>query len=155
MTITEFLTKSKQSAADYERDLYAWAFEQAALLRAGQFKEIDIANIAEELETLGRSEFRAYASAYRVLLLHMLKWDHQPDKRSRSWWASIAVQRGRLQEVLADNPSLNTRRNEAVARGYREARLRAAEETGLTLASFPETCPYDEQAMASRPFELD
>lgn len=154
MAVTELIKKAS-SASGYDEDLYAWALEQAALLRAGHFTEIDVANIAEELETLGRSEFRAYASAYRVLLLHMLKWDHQPERRSRSWWASIAVQRGRLKEVLDDNPSLKSRRQEAIARAYREARLMAVDETGLPPTSFPEACPYDEQAIMSRSFDLD
>ena len=154
MAVTELIKKAA-SASGYDEDLYAWALEQAALLRAGHFTEIDVANIAEELETLGRSEFRAYAGAYRVLLLHMLKWDHQPAKRSRSWWVSITVQRGRLIEVLDDNPSLKSRRQEAIARAYREARLMAVDETGLPLTSFPEACPYDEQAIHSRSFDLD
>lgn len=154
MAITELIKKAGATSG-YDEDLYAWAQEQAALLRAGRFSEIDVANIAEELETLGRSEFRAYASAYRVLLLHMLKWDHQPTKRSRSWWVSIAVQRGRLKEVLDDNPSLKSRRQDAIARAYREARLMAVDETGLPLVSFPEACPYDEQAINARSFDLD
>lgn len=155
MNATNILDRSDRTRADYDRDLYAWAFEQAALLREGRFDEVDIANIADELESLGRSEFRSYASAYRVLLLHILKWDHQPERRSRSWWASIAVQRDRIGYILTDNPSLKSRTEEAIARGYREARLIASDETELPLRRFPELCPYDPKSILDRPFDQD
>lgn len=81
--------------AAYERDFYSWSIEQARLLRAGRFEALDRENVAEEIELLGREQFNKLESAFRVLLLHMLKWDHQPDLRSRSWALSIETQRNR------------------------------------------------------------
>jgi hypothetical protein len=134
----------------YERDFYSWAFRQAALLREGRFDELDIANVAEELETLGRMEFNSLVSALRVLTMHLLKWDHQPDRRSRSWALTIAGQREDLADVLKDNPGLKPRFGEALARAYRRARLEAANETGLDLEVFSASCPYDLAAITTR-----
>ncbi|MGZ8323066.1 MAG: DUF29 domain-containing protein [Rhodoplanes sp.] len=143
--------------AAYERDFYSWSIEQARLLRAGRFEALDRENVAEEIESLGREQFNKLESAFRVLLLHMLKWDHQPDLRSRSWalsWAlSIETQRIEVDDVLADNPGLKPRTAEAIARAYRKARLEAARETGLSKREFPEPCPYTPDDIASRPFE--
>src|SRR5437588_1812628 len=89
--------------ADYGRDFYSWLMEQAGHLRAGRCSVLDRENLAEEIESLGREQFNKLESALRVLLLHMLKWDHQPDRRGRSWWATISEQRLRIEDVLADN----------------------------------------------------
>ena len=138
--------------ATYEGDFYTWSLEQGALMRAGRFEEVDWQNVAEEIESLGRSEFSKLVSFYRLVLLHMLKWDHQPGRRTRSWVLSIAVHRLHTQDVLKDNPGLKGRRDEALARAYVYARLEAADETGLDLAVFPETCPYSFEEVLDRPF---
>jgi hypothetical protein len=85
---------------------------------------------------------------------HMLKWDHQPERRTRSWVTSIRVQRNNLDDVLADNPGLRPRLDEAIARAYRNARAEAAQETGLDEEAFPATCPYSFEDLTSRPFSL-
>lgn len=150
------LPKTPSATADlYERDFYSWALEQAALVRDGRFDEIDRANVVEELESLGREQFSKLASALRVLMMHMLKWDHQPEKRSRSWLSSIVVQRGEFIDVLAENPGLKPRFAEAVERAYRRARSEAAAETGLKIGVFPAECPYTLQDLTTRPFDLD
>jgi hypothetical protein len=128
--------------ADYDRDFYSWSLEQARLIRAGQWPRVDIDNLAEEIESLGREQFNKLESALRVLLVHILKWDHQPRKRSRSWTLSIKTQRIEVADVLADNPGLKPRVGEAIARAYRKARIDAAKETGLDETVFPETCNY-------------
>lgn len=125
----------------YDRDFYAWANEQAALLRAGNLSSADIANIAEEIETLGRSEKREMRSRLAALLLHLLKWHFQPGRRSRSWEISIANARNELAEYRAENPSLRAVVPEAVASAYRRARLDAEQETGLPRNTFPVECP--------------
>ena len=75
--------------AAYDADFYSWSMQQAELVREGRWTALDRENIAEEIESLGREQFNKLESAIRVLLLHMLKWDHQPDKRSRSWILTI------------------------------------------------------------------
>lgn len=133
----------------YDTDFHAWANEQAALLRAGNLSTADVANIAEEIETLGRSEKRELRSRLAVLLLHLLKWQYQPSRRSRSWEISIANARLDLAEHLADNPSLKATLPDAMASAYRRARLEAEQETGLPATTFPADCPWTfVQAMA-------
>ena len=80
-------------AAAYERDFYSWLMEQARHVRDGRWDALDRDNLAEEIESLGREQFNKLESALRVLMLHMLKWDHQPERRGRFWRASIAEQR--------------------------------------------------------------
>lgn len=109
-------------------------------------------NVAEEIESLGREQFSKLESALRVLLLHMLKWDHQPDLRSRSWALSIKEQRIALDDVLADNPGLKPRIAEPIMRGYRRTRVEAARETGLDEERFPAQCPYSWDDIVSRGF---
>ena len=138
--------------AEYERDFYSWLMEQARLVRAGQWSAIDRANLAEEIESLGREQFNKLESALRVLLLHMLKWDHQPDRRTRSWELSIKEQRIAVQDILDDNPGLKPRIDEALARGYRRARLAAAKETEVDESGFPRSCPYSFDDAMTRSF---
>jgi hypothetical protein len=90
-----------------------------------------------------------------VILIYMLKWDHQPAKRSRSWAVSIAAQRAELEDVLDDNPGLKPRIGEAISRAHRKARLQAMDETGLRKSSFAEICPYSFDDITSRPFEYE
>src|SRR5215216_4354092 len=140
--------------ADYNRDFYSWLMEQARLVREGRWDELDRDNLAEEIESLGREQFNKLESALRVLLLHILKWDHQPEKRTRSWVLSIKTQRIDVEDVIADNPGLKPRIAEAIARGYRKARIEAAQETGLDENHFPELCPYGWDDIVSRSISL-
>jgi hypothetical protein len=140
--------------AEYARDFYSWLMEQARHVREGRWNALDRENLAEEIESLGREQFNKLESALRVLMLHMLKWDFQPDRRSRSWWASINEQRLRLDNVLTDNPGLRPRIDEAVARANARARLRAVKETDLEPGSFPETCPYSWSDIVAREFSI-
>ncbi len=132
----------------YERDFYAWANEQAALLRTRRLSEADIENIAEEIESMGRSEKRELVSRLTVLLLHLLKWQAQPGLRGNSWRRSIEIQRIAVESHLGDNPSLKSMLAAALQEAYRVARLEAQSETGLPDAVFPASCPWQfEQAM--------
>jgi hypothetical protein len=126
----------------YERDFYAWSREQAELLRAGKLAEADVEHIAEEIDSMGRTEKRELISRLSVLLLHLLKWRHQPGKRGPSWEASIRVQRNRLADHLDDNPSLKPLLPKALVSAYRDAALEATAETGLPGATFSEACPW-------------
>lgn len=126
----------------YDTDFYAWTQEQAELLRQGRFDEVDLQNLIEEIETLGRSEYRALTSAIQQLTQHLLKWQYQPQKRKRSWRVTIAHQRIEIEKLLAENPSFKARLAEAIALGYRYGRKIASVETSFALKHFPEQCPY-------------
>ena len=130
------------AACAYERDFYGWANEQAALLRAGRLGEADIANIAEEIESLGRGEKRELANRLAVLLAHLLKWQFQPALRGKSWRLTIEEQRDKLAEHLDENPSLRPLLAEAVGRAYRDALIQVRKETPLDRDDLPPTCPY-------------
>lgn len=136
----------------YERDFYAWANQQAALLRKGALESADIAHIAEEIESMGRTEKRELISRLSVLLMHLLKWQYQPELRGRSWRATISVQRRALARHLADNPSLKSKLTEAVADAYGDAILTAASETGLEQSTFPAQCPWPFAQIAAEDF---
>jgi predicted nucleic acid-binding Zn-ribbon protein len=137
--------------ARYERDLYTWAVEQAALLRAGRIAEADALNIAEEIDDVGNEQYDKLESALRVILTHFLKWDHQPERRSRSWSASIRIQRKHVERVLRKNPGLKPLIDEAVVEAYEDARLEAALQSGLADEVFPYDCPYSWQMIMERP----
>jgi len=126
----------------YDRDFYAWSREQAELLRAGKLADADIEHIAEEIDSMGRTEKRELISRLTVLLLHLLKWRHQPGKRGPSWEASVRVQRYGVEDHVDDNPSLKPPLQRALASAYRKATLEAVAETGLPSATFPEACPW-------------
>lgn len=132
----------------YERDFYSWALEQACRLRAGRLDELDLENLAEEIEGLARAEARELRSRYATLLAHLLKWEFQPERRSHSWVGTIVRERGEIEELLDENPGLKPRRAALFAKAYRRARADAAAETNLPLDRFPAACPYArEQAM--------
>ncbi len=133
----------------YEQDFFAWANEQAALLRAGRLAEADIENIAEEIETMGRSEKRELVGRLKILVAHLLKWRFQPTLRGTSWRLTIEEQRHEVADHLADNPSLKDRLPEAMASAYAGAVLVAARETGLDRATFAAAGTWSfEQVMA-------
>lgn len=127
----------------YEQDFYAWANQQAALLRAGRLTEADVANIAEEIDSMGRSEKRELVNRLAVLFLHLLKWQFQPGLRGHSWRLSIEEQRYRLESHLRDNPSLKAMLDTAMREAYRLASIEAERETGLVRRTFPTECPYE------------
>jgi hypothetical protein len=126
----------------YEQDFYAWTLQQAELLRTRRLDCADLDNIAEEIESMGRSVKRELISRLAVLLLHLLKWQHQPAFRSRSWQLTIKGQRRSLDRHLRDNPSLKSQLDEAMADAYGDATIEAERETGLAAETFPESCLF-------------
>lgn len=126
----------------YQQDVIAWANEQAALLRAGRFAEIDREHIAEEIADVGRSEQRELENRLRVLLMRLLKWRHQPERRSDSWRLTIKAQRKDIGRLLDRNPSLKAQLGKLLIEAFEMARLEAAAETGLPEHDFSATCPY-------------
>jgi hypothetical protein len=142
--------RTARGAGRYDRDLYSWAVEQAALLRAGRIAEADAGHIAEELDDVGNEQYEKLQSALRIMQLHPLKRDHQSGRRSRSWWASITVGRNRVRRVLRKNPGLKRRLEEAVMAAYEDARVQAAAQTRLNPRTFPARCPFSWQQIMER-----
>jgi hypothetical protein len=139
----------------YDRDFYAWANQQATLLRAGRVAEADLEHIAEEIESMGKTEKRELVSRLTVLLLQLLKWRFQPDLRSRSWRLSVREQRLQVVSHLEDNPSLKTLLATAIADAYRLAVIGAERETDLEATTFPTSCPWSFEQMMDDDFWPD
>jgi len=140
------------SASLYETDFYAWANRQAELLRAGDLSNADIENIAEEIESMGKTEKRELVNRLVILLLHLLKWRYQPVRRGSSWEATVRVQRRDLSVHLKDNPSLKAKVSEAIEQAYGNALILAADETGLPEALFPAECPWPFETIMNEEF---
>jgi hypothetical protein len=138
-----------RNAVTYDKDFFAWTEEQARLLRAGEFSQLDIENIAEEMEDMGRSIRRELRNRLAVLTMHLLKWRYQPMHRSPSWSATIREQRRQIAELLDESPSLKRLPGQELAKIYCSAVAKAAGDTGLADASFPVECPFTpDQIMA-------
>jgi hypothetical protein len=132
----------KQQLTPYEADYAQWCAEQGALLREGRLSDLDRENLAEEIESLGRSDKREIRSRLGTLLLHLLKWQFQPEKRKAGWLMTIREQRYQIESLLDESPSLKAYPGQQLGREFRIARLKAADETGLTERDFPVDCPY-------------
>jgi predicted YcjX-like family ATPase len=126
----------------YEHDFYAWTQDQAEKLRARAHNDIDWENVAEEIDSVGRSQKKEIRSRLAVVLHHLLKWEYQPELRSHSWQSTISEQRLLLQGTLQDSPSLNAFPVEALEWSYALAVRRAARETRFPATTFPARCPY-------------
>jgi len=126
----------------YDQDFYSWTQEQAELLKNGRFSELDIDNLIEEVEAMGRSEKRELESRLTILLLHLLKWKYQEVRRERSWQLSIDEQRIQFEETLNENPGLKQKLDEIIKKAYRLAVIQASRETSISKAVFPECCPW-------------
>ena len=137
------VVRKEQGPPTKRDDLYSWAVRQSELLRAGRLSEIDAAAIAEEIDDVGEEQYDKLESALRVLMLHVLKWDHQPDRRSRSWTLSILEHRRRIHRQLRGSPGLKSQLGEALEGAYEDARLEAANETALSLSVFPVRRPFE------------
>jgi Domain of unknown function DUF29 len=127
-------------ATTYEKDVAAWAHEQAQLIRERRFDALDIEHLAEEIEDVSRSDKRELVSRLTVLLQHLLKWKFQPERRSPSWRATIVAQRDELSDLLEQSPSLRVEMETVLSKSYERAVKRAVIETGMT--SFPSECPF-------------
>ncbi|MGH7065761.1 MAG: DUF29 domain-containing protein [Stellaceae bacterium] len=140
------------NAALYEEDFYAWTVEQSQLLRSGEFSQLDVENIVEELESMGRSDRREIESRLTVLLAHLLKWQVQIGFGSSSWSATIREQRDRIQDLLSESPSLRPVADSPRPALYARARRAAADETGLSEAAFPASCPFKSEQILAEDF---
>ena len=131
-----------KEASLYSTDYACWVEQTVKLLRHGRLDEVDLDYLIEEVEDLGKSQRQALKSNLRILLMHLLKWQYQPGRQSNSWRSTIREHRNRIFDILEDSPSLENFLVESQQQCYRQARLQAADETGLDAKVFPEHCPY-------------
>ena len=140
--MTTQLSSLADTANLYNQDYYLWLSRTASLISEGKFSEVDTANLIEEIEDMGRSEKRAIESNLVVVLLHLLKYRYQPEKRTNSWKSSIREHRRRLRKAFTDSPSLKRHFEEVFDECYRDGKEQAADETGLPLDIFPQESPF-------------
>jgi len=129
-------------AIEYEQDFYSWLCHNISLLREGRLSEADVENIAEELDGMSKSQQRELISRLKILFIHLLKWQFQPDRRSNSWKGTIIEQRSQIRQLLKISPSLKHQMDEKIADAYTDAVEYASLETGIPQSDFPQTCPY-------------
>ncbi len=137
--MTAKLSKTTQI---YDRDYHLWLEETAQLLKNRDFEQLDLENLIEEIETLGRNERNKLISSLRLIYQHLLKWQYQPEKRSKSWTDTIARERDNINDYIEDMPSLKRLLDapEAIAKAYSRGRRDAMKETGIN--NLPRECPF-------------
>lgn len=139
-----------------DSDFAAWIYDQAAALKEGRFSDLDVDDLVDEVESLAKRDFKKLRSHIRVVLMHMLKWDYQPERRDVSWRNSINASRERVWSELASSPSFRPRTGEAIEQAFPIARLQAWDETGVfKLEREPTSCPYSWEEVMFRPHELE
>jgi Domain of unknown function DUF29 len=144
------MTLSK-SAIRYEEDYNLWLDQTITALRAGRFEELDVNALIDELESMSKRDKREVLSRLKVLLMHLLKWQYQPNKRTASWEITIRNNREEIQQILLDSPSLKSYPVAVLEQAYASARQNASTETGLPISTFPEICPYEIATILSLP----
>lgn len=138
-------------AQEYDKDFYAWAIHNAQLLREGKMSKVDIEHVAEEIESMGKSERRELINRLAVLLAHLLKWKYQPLKQSKSWEHTIKEQRYELIDLLDESPSLKYELEKQLSRAYQKALMLAEKETGFE-KMFPKKCPFSLKQSLNKEF---
>lgn len=135
----------KKTDIEYEKDFFKWTKSQANLLKKGELEKLDIANLREEIESLGRNDKRSLRSHVIVLLMHLLKQKYQTEGQgnSNSWQSSILNATREIKFLIEDSPSLKNELIKIYSDAYENARQDAAIETKLNLETFPEECPWE------------
>jgi hypothetical protein len=129
-------------ALSYDADFCAWSADQARRLRRLRPERLDWENLAEEIESLGRSDRRAIGSNLKIVLEHLIKWRFQPEKRTASWRDSIDEHRDRILRILDDSPSLSGIPGEILEQEYQRGRRKALRDTGLSPEAIPVSSPF-------------
>lgn len=147
--------KPHYSEHRYNKDFYAWSLYNAELIREGKLSEVDLQNVAEEIESMGRSARHKLINRFAILLAHLLKWKFQPERRGKSWKFTIREQRIRIQKLLKESPSLKYELQEQFNDAYEIALLVAEKETDLTEGVFPNVCPFSSEETLNKDFFPD
>lgn len=129
----------------HDLDFYLWTQQTVQALRSGDFSQIELDSLIEEVEDMGNSQKDALESNLIRVIQHLLKWKYQPEKRSNSWKASITEHSLRLNRAFKKSPSLRRYFDQVLNECYDDARLIASRETGLDLGAFPPQCPFDSE----------
>jgi hypothetical protein len=140
-------------ASLYEADETAWLDEMANLIRAGRLEDLDFSHLQEYLADMANRDRKEVGSRLRVLLMHLLKWEHQPECRTRSWLASIVTQRDELEDDVAGGV-LRAHAINVLPKSYAKAVREAIAETGLPATTFPPDCPYTLDEVMTMPVTL-
>ncbi|MCI4626421.1 MAG: DUF29 domain-containing protein [Candidatus Magnetoovum sp. WYHC-5] len=150
-TVTHITNISTEQSL-YERDFYQWALHNAELLKQGKLAEIDIYNIAEELEDMGRNNKRELESRLAILIMHLLKWQYQAKHRCRSWITTINTQRMDIELLLKNSPSLKHKIEITIEESFVNAKRLFENETSINQNILPETCPYTFEEIINHKF---
>ncbi len=138
----------------YDTDFYAWTLEQSQLLQQGKWHALDIENLVEEIESLGKQQRQELRNRLGVLIGHLLKWDYQSERRSKSWKATIREQRKEVLRLLKENPSLKPYLEEAIVDAYDAGSAIAVRETPLDYKDLPSECPYSVEQILDLSFPI-
>lgn len=150
---TNFPHASSQDLPNlYDQDFALWIVETLQNLEQRNFEQLDIKNLLGEIEDMGKSQKHALESNLAIILLHLLKWQYQPEKRSNSWKLTLREHRQRLHKALRDSPSLKVYYLTVLAECYQDGRELAADETGLDLTTFPVELPFTSENILDSKF---
>ena len=128
-------------ASLYERDETAWLDQMAQLAAERRYEQMDWGHLSEYFSDMAIAQRREVLHRLTTLLAHLLKWEHQSARRSRSWELTIQDQREELQDLLEESATLRRHASKVLDKAYHRARRRAAGETGLAENTFPARCP--------------
>jgi hypothetical protein len=132
----------QKAKSNYSKDIYKWTIDQVKYLNSKDFNKIDVENIIEEIKSLGTKEKHAIYSHLIILLMHLLKKEYQPSKKSKSWDRSIFNSKVEIEWQLKYSPSLKNYMKDVFDDAYQKARKKAALETSLDIDIFPKKCPW-------------
>lgn len=131
-------------AVAYEDDFYSWSLNQAELLKTRHFEQLDLEHLIEELQSMSAREKRELLNRLRILIMHLLKWEFQPNYPIKtSWQTTIRNQRHEIESLLEDSPSLKNDLEAIMAKAYPKAVMDAADESGLSKKLFPKECTWN------------
>lgn len=122
----------------YESDFYAWCNKQANFLRQNELCNLDLLNLTEEIESMGRREKSELINRLSIAIAHILKCIYQPERLSKSWIYTIDEQFDKIKYLIEDNPTLKPLLEQCKEKAYKYSRLQAARETGINIENFPE-----------------
>jgi hypothetical protein len=129
----------------YETDFNLWLEQTVNHLKKGNLQALDLDNLIEEISDMGRNNRREIFGRLKVLLMHLLKWQYQLEKRTNSWINTIDEQREQLELILRDSPSLKPYLADIFAECYQKEVRGTVNETNLPKETFPVDCPFTQE----------